>query len=168
MDAIGDVADGDRIFRAAGIEALPHGARDFAVKRGNGIDAARKFEAENGHAERLAVVSGMLAAEAHEIFLGDTELIAQGAEVFLDELRTEAVVAGGDGGVGGENDFARNVAGGGVKVEAFLFHAGTDGFKDGETAVTFVEVKDAGRNAHRLERAESSDAEEKFLANSGA
>ena len=86
MDAVGDVADGHGVFRTAGIEALPHGARDFAVQRGDGIDAARELEAEDGHAERLAVIGGMFAAEAHEVFVRDAELVAQGAEVLFDEV----------------------------------------------------------------------------------
>ena len=168
MDAVGDVADGHRVFGTARIEALPHGARDFAVERGDGVDAARELEAEHGHAEGLAVVGGMFAAEAHEVFVGDAELIAQRAEVFFDEVGTEAVVAGGNGRVGGEDDFAGNLAGGGVEVEPFFFHAGADGFEHGEAAVAFVEMQHAGRDAHGLERAEAADAEQQLLADAGA
>ena len=80
----------------------------------------------------------------------------------------EAIMAGGDGRVGGEDDFAGNLAGGGVEVEAFFVHARADGFKDGEAAVAFVEMQDAGRDAHGLERAEAADAEQQFLTNAGA
>ena len=168
MDAVGDVADGDGVFGAAGIEALPHGAGDFAVERGDGVGAAGELEAEHGHAEGLAVVAGMLAAEAHEVFVRDAELVAQRSEVLFDEVGAEAVVAGGDGRVGGEDDFAGNLAGGGVEVEAFFFHAGADGFEDGEAAVAFVEMENAGRDAHGLERAEAADAEQQLLADAGA
>ena len=168
MDTIGDMADGDCVFRAAGIEALPHGARDFAVERGNRVDAAGKLETEDGHAEGLTMIGGMFAAEAHEVLVGDTELIAQRSEVFFDEVGTEAIVAGGNGRMGGEDDFAGNLAGGGVEVEPFFFHAGADGLKNGEAAVAFIEMQHAGRDAHGLERAEPANAEEKFLANAGA
>ena len=139
MDAVGDVADGHCVFGLAGIEARPHGARDFAVQRGDGVGAARKLEAEHGHAERLVLIGGMLAAEAHQVLVRDAQLVAQRAEVLFDQVGTEAVVAGGNGRVGGEDDFAWNLAGRGVKVDAFFFHAPADGFEHGETAVAFVQ-----------------------------
>jgi hypothetical protein len=110
----------------------------------------------------------MFAAEAHEIFMGDAELVAQRSEVFFDEVRTEAIVAGGDGSVRGEDDFAGNLAGGGVEVEAFFFHARTDRFKNRETAVTLVEMKDTRGDTHGLEGAKAADAEQKFLPDAGA
>ncbi len=113
-------------------------------------------------------VGGMFAAEAHQVFVGDAELVAQRSEVFFDQVGIEAVVAGRDGRVGGEDDFAWNLAGSGVEVEPFFFHARADGLKDGEAAVAFVEMQDAGRDAHGLERAESANAEKQFLANAGA
>ena len=40
MHAIGDVADGNVVFGAAGIKAGPHGSGDFAMQRRDGIGAA--------------------------------------------------------------------------------------------------------------------------------
>ncbi len=98
----------------------------------------------------------------------DAELLAQGSEVLFDELGTEAVVAGGDGCVRGEDDLARDLAGGVVEVHALFVHAGANGFEDCEAAVAFVEVEDAGGDAHGLESAEAADAEEQLLADAGA
>ena len=55
-----------------------------------------------------------------------------------------------------------------VEVDAFVFHAGADGFEDGEAAVAFVEMQDAGRNAHGVESAEAADAEQQLLADAHA
>ena len=47
-------------------------------------------------------------------------------------------------------------------------HAVADGFEDGEAAVAFVEMQDAGGDAHGFQCAESAYAEKQFLANAGA
>ena len=108
------------------------------------------------------------AAEGEELVLRDAELLAQGAEVLFDELGAEAVVAGGDGCVGGEDDLARDLAGGLVEGDAFFDHAIADGLEDCEAAVALVEVKDPGGDAHGLECAEAADAEEELLTDAGA
>ncbi len=71
-------------------------------------------------------------------------------------------------GVGGEDDFAGNLVGGSVEVQAFFLHAIADRFEHGEAAVALVEVKNAGSDAHGLQGAKAADAEEQLLANAGA
>ncbi len=138
------------------------------MQRGDSVGAAGELEAEDGHAEGLLVVGGMFAAEGEEFFLRDAELFAQRSEVFFDECGTEAIVACGDGGVGGEDDFAGDAAGGLIEVDAFFDHAVANGFEDCEAAVSFVEVKDSGRDAEGFEGAETTDAEEELLTDAGA
>ena len=79
MDAVGDVADGHCVLWSAGIEALPHGARDLAVERGDGVGAARELQAEHGHAELLAVVVGIFAAVAPSARHGTDQAVRAGA-----------------------------------------------------------------------------------------
>ena len=88
--------------------------------------------------------------------------------MLFDELRAEAVVAGGDGCVRGEDDLAWNLAGSVVEVHAFFDHASAYGLEDCEAAVAFVEVEDSGSDAHGFECAEAAYAEEEFLADAGA
>src|SRR6202021_1036417 len=71
-------------------------------------------------------------------------------------------------GVGGEDNFAGNLTGSGVKVQALFLHAIADCFEDCEAAVALVEMENSGRNAHGLEGAKAADAEQQFLANAGA
>ncbi len=92
------------------MQAPPHGARDFAMQRRDGVGAARELEAQHGHAEGFVVVGWLHAAKAHQIIVRDAELVAQGSEMLFDEIGTEAVVAGGHGCVRGEDDLARNHA----------------------------------------------------------
>ena len=42
VHAVGDVPDGNFVFRLAGIEPGPHGARNFSMQSGNGVGAARE------------------------------------------------------------------------------------------------------------------------------
>jgi hypothetical protein len=88
--------------------------------------------------------------------------------MFFDEVGVEAIVTGGNGRVGGEDDFAGDTRNGIVEIDAFFLHAGADGFEDGESAVAFVKVKDAGGDADGLKSAEATDAEQQFLADAGA
>ena len=168
VNAVGDVADGNFVFVLAGNEAGPHSAGDFAMQRGDSVGAARKTEAENRHAESFLMIGGLFAAQAHQAFRREAEFVAQGTEMFFDEIGIEAVVAGGNGRVRGENDFARNTRHGGVERDAFFLHAGADGFEDDKAAVTFIQVHHAGADAHGFEGAETADAEQQFLADAGA
>ncbi len=79
---------------------------------------------------------GVFAAEAHEIFMRDAELITQRPKVLFDEIGAEAVVTGRDGRVRGKDNFARDGTGRGVEVEAFFDDPAANRFKDGETAVS--------------------------------
>ena len=88
--------------------------------------------------------------------------------MLFDELGAEAVVAGGDGCVRGEDDLAGDLTGGVVEVHAFFEHASANGLEDCEAAVAFVEVKDSGSDAHGLEGAEAAYAEEELLTDAGA
>ena len=54
------------------------------------------------------------------------------------------------------------------KLQAFFLHAAANRFQDGEATVSFVQVKNARRDAHRLQRAETADAQQQFLADADA
>jgi len=54
-----------------------------------------------------------------------------------------------------------------AKIGAALLHAQARVFERGERAVPFVEVEDAWSNAHGLQRAEATDAQEELLADTG-
>src|ERR1700733_3073101 len=168
MHPVGDVADRHGVLRFFRIERPPHGARNFAMQRGDRIGSTGEFESEHGHAERFLKVVGADAPETHEVIVRKAELIAHRPEVFLDKDGIEAVVARGNRWVRGEYDFARNLARRRHEVHTFFLHTATNGFENGEAAVTLVEVQNAGRDAHGPEGAKSADAEQQFLANARA
>ncbi len=88
--------------------------------------------------------------------------------MLFDQPCVETIVAGGNGRVRGEDDFAGDSRNRGVEADAFLLHAHANRFQHGEGAVAFVQVEDAGRDAQGLESAQAADAEQQFLANADA
>ena len=151
MHAVGDVADGNFVFRLAGIKAGPHGARNFAVQRGDGVGAPRKLQAQHRHAEFFVVIAGILAAQPHELLRAKCPSASRsGPRCSSIRSGIEAVVTGGHGRVRGEDDFARNARHGLVEAEPFVLHAAANGFEHGKAAVPFVQVQHAGSDAHRL------------------
>jgi hypothetical protein len=79
--------------------------------------------------------------------------------MFFQKSGIEAIVAGRDRSVSGENHLTRNARYGVVETDTFLFHAKANRFENGKGAVTFVEMEDAGRDSHGPKGAEAADAE---------
>src|ERR1035438_7324831 len=137
------------------------------MQRRNRIGATRKLQTEHGHAEHLLAFA-ILAAKVHQAIVGDSQQIAQWPQVLLNQLRIEAVVARGNRGVGGEAHLLRDAIGGLVKVKSLVLHAIVDRFKQCESAVAFIQVEHTRRDAHGLEGAEASDAQQNLLADARA
>ena len=55
-----------------------------------------------------------------------------------------------------------------VEAQAFILHAMANRFEHRKSAVSFVQVKNAGRDSHRFQCAEAADAEQQLLADAGA
>ena len=67
-----------------------------------------------------------------------------------------------------KTDFAGNAADGMIEADALALHAVSNRFQNGEAAVPFVQVQNAGCDAHGSEGAEASDAQQQFLADPDA
>ena len=93
MHAVGNVADGNLVLRLAADTARPHRAGHLAVQRRNGVGAPRQLQAQHGHAELFVTIVRMFSRpSAMKPFVRKTQLLAQRAEVLLDEARVEPVV----------------------------------------------------------------------------
>ncbi len=88
--------------------------------------------------------------------------------MLFDQPRVEAIVPGGNRRMRGEDHFAGDARNGLVEIQSFFLHASSNRFEHGKSAVPFVQVQHAGRDAHGFQRAESAHAEQQFLANSNA
>ena len=64
VDAVGDVADRHVILAQAGIERHPHRARYVSVQRGHGVGPPARLQRQHRHAELLALIVRVDAAEA--------------------------------------------------------------------------------------------------------
>ena len=83
-------------------------------------------------------------AEAHEGVVVETECIAQRAEMFLDEIRVEAIVAGRYRRVRGEHHLRGDAANRFDGVDPFGLHPLTQQLERRECAVPLVQVRDTG------------------------
>ena len=165
MHAVGDVRHRDLDLGPARIERLEDAAAHLSVQAADAVHSTAAADGEVGHVEGLVRVAGALAAERQKVGEPDAEaFLGVGAEVARHELRREAVEAGRDRGVRGEE-----VAGAGdlqrdVERLPGLVHEGGGPFQDREGGVPFVQVTDLGHLAERPEEQPAADAEEDLLA----
>ena len=106
----------------------------------------------------------ILAAQGQQIVECDAKLLlGVPPKVLFDESRSEAVKAGGDGRVGGEE--VSRPRGGQRDFEwlRVLFHEIAGAFQNGEGGMPFIQVTDFRLDAQGGEQAPSADAQEHLL-----
>ncbi len=164
VDAVGDVSDGDFLFRPPRPEVRPHPPRDVAVEVAHGVCPAGKLQRQHGHAERLVLVLRLDPAQAHQLLERDAQLVAQRAKVLLDQRTVEAVVSGGHGRMRGEDGAMGDLPQRRLEAHPVVFHPHTDGLERGEGAVPFIEVKNARGDPQGGQGADPADPRHQFLA----
>ena len=132
------------------------------MEGGDAVAMAAEAQGEDGHAKFFAAIGGILAAQGEEILFADAEIVGVTADVFESEFWIEAVIAGGDRRVGGEDAGVGDAADGGREIDAAARETG-DAFEGGEGGVAFVHVNDSRGLADGIEGDQSADAEENFL-----
>ena len=161
MDAVGDMLDGDAAGVGDVVNLFPHFA-DLSVKGRDAVAMAAEAKGKNGHAKFFAEVGGILAAEGQEVLLADAEIVGVAADVFDREFWIEAVIAGRDGRVRGEDAGIGDATDGGGAIDRFA-HQQRDSVEGGEGGVTLVHVNDGWGLADRVERDDPADAQENLL-----
>ena len=86
------------------------------------VGDVRQADGQHGHAERFVVVARVLPAQAQELLPVDLQRRQVRAEIMLDELRREDVVAGRHGRVRGEAGAGGDGLAGRGEVELLLLH----------------------------------------------
>ncbi len=114
------------------------------------------------------IVGRVFAAQSHQPVMINSKLLAQGTEVILDQPGIEAIVAGGHRRVRREDDFRRYARHGVVKPDPLFLHPIANRLEDGEGAVSFVQMKNARRDAHCRQRAETADSQQHLLPDAQA
>ena len=94
--------------------------------------------------------------------------LADLAEVLLDELGTEAVVAGGDRGMGREAGHGGHVAHGLAEGDLLGLHLGADHLQAGEGAVPLIQMDHGRGNPHRVQGSDAADAQQQLLPDAHA
>src|SRR5205823_1157821 len=118
---------------------------------------------QNGHAEVLVRVAGRDFAQVEELLAGEAEFGVVGAEVALDDVGVEGVIAGGDGGVGGEDVGGRDEFEGFVEGKFLFFHEHVNAFNGEKGGVALVHVADGGFVFQGSQGAHAADAQKNFL-----
>ena len=120
MHAVCDVPDRNRVLDSSRIEAGPHGARNLAMQRRHRIGAPRKLQPYYRHAELFVVIAGILASQGHQAFVRDAERFPQRPQVFFDQIRMKAVMAGRHRCMGREDHLAGDRGNGLIEADAFI------------------------------------------------
>ncbi len=133
VDAVGDGVD---------LVVGEHLLRDLAVLHGDAVDVAREAQGEVGHVEQRVV-------QAAEALDGGAALVAEHG---VHLVEAELVVAGGDGGVGGEDAARRRSRLTSSSVALLERCAGEVLFEQADAeqgGVALVHVVDLGLDAER-------------------
>ena len=168
VHAVGDVTDRHLVLAVMRPEHLPGLPGDAAVQRGDAVRVARHLERQHGHAQRLPVILGADAPEAQELVLGEAERAPQRLQVIVDQLGREAIVAGVDGGVGGEHRALGDLLRAGPEIGAGQLHEQARVLQGGERAVAFVQVQAAPVDAGGAQRAHAAHAQQQLLPDADA
>ena len=122
-------------------------------------------DGQHGHAERLVLIAGVLPAQAEELVAADLELGDVAAEIVLDELRSEHVVAGGNGRVRGEDGAGGDGLAGGVEVDRPCSSiSDADALQAAKGTMPLVHVADGRRLAQGAQGHDAADAQHHLLA----
>ena len=165
VHSIGDMSNGNGVFRFAGKQPFPHGAGHAPVQRRNGIGAAGDPQAQHGQTEIFIRIGGIFPANLHQAIERKPQTIAQRAEVLFHQPGVESIVARRHGSMGGKNHFPANERQGLFKGQALVLHAGADGLQQGKSAVPLVQVKNTGSDPHGFQGPDAPDAQQQLLAN---
>ena len=114
------------------------------------------------------MILGADAAETQELVLRQTQRAAQRFQVVVDQLGREAIVAGVDRRVGGEDRALGDLLGAGPEVGAGQLHAQAGVLQGGERAVAFVEVQPTPVDAGGAQGADAAHAQQQLLADADA
>lgn len=118
---------GDR--HLVGVESRPqageHLAADMAVQQGDAVGPLPEAQAHHGHVEEVRFAAGIgLHAQPQDALDVDAREFGCGAEVVGDQLAVEAVDAGRDGRVGGEDGPGADRLQRGVEVQPAVAELG--------------------------------------------
>ena len=169
VNTVGDMADrnlGLRLF--LGPQAAPHVTRHLPMQTRDRVDVAGEIHPEDGHAEVLVRVGGVLASQSHQRVVRKPQLLAEGAEVLFDQGRVKVVVTGDHGGMGGEDRLLGHLTGGVLERHPVVVHLLANHLQRGEGVVPLVEVIDAGGDSQGPQRAHPADPRDNLLTDTGA
>ena len=164
MDSVGDVSDGDFVFRPAREQRLKKAPADLAVQTAYTIHRPAPANRQIGHVEWLRRVGRVLAAKGQQVWQCDTELFfGVPCQVLRDEGGGETVKTGSHRRVGGEEVTRPSYGEGNFERMPALLHEIAGAFQNSEGRMAFVQVTDLRLEPKRTKQAPSTDSQEHFL-----
>ena len=142
--AIGDVLDGNFLFRHPGPHALPHSAGNPTVNGAHPVGLPGKPQGQNGHAEGFPLLVHPRTTQLKKFLKPNLTLADIGSEVFLHHLRVKSIVAGRHRGVRGEETAGRHELQSLDEAKFLLGDQHPDPLQTQKRSVALVHVKDGG------------------------
>jgi hypothetical protein len=155
----------NRDIRSIGMRPhlMPHVSGNLTVQPTHSISSARQFQAENGHAEAFGTIFRSLSAQSEKGFEIHPQSWDKTGEVLLHEPSFKDVIPRRYRCMYGEDTFAGSHLTTFLGGQAFVFYVMADSLQKGERGVAFVEMIHGRGNAHRTERAASSNSQKDLL-----
>ncbi len=169
VHAVGHRRDRHLVGVERGPEPVEHPPADDAVELRHAVGALGQPQPHHGHVEDAGVAASVgLGAERQDALGRDAGQRVVAAEVLRDEVAREAVDAGGDGRVRGEERAGSNRLDGGLERESLLVHELADALDAEEPGVPLVRVEHlrlraAGQRGVRPDRLDAAHAEQELL-----
>ena len=167
VDTVGDVPDRHFLFNPRRPKARPHPSADMAMQGADGVGPPRQLEAEHCHAEWLVMVVRLNPAHSHQVFMGDAEGVAGRPEMLFDQAPVKSVMARWHGGVSGKDRLPGYLANRLIERIAIPLHSAPYGLKGRKGRMAFVEMVDAGNDAHCPDRLHATNTKDHFLPDAG-
>ncbi len=158
---------GTSLEPAVGPQRVPHLARHLAVAAADGVGSAAHAQRRLGHAERGLGLGADIVAEGEQLLGGEAQLAGQAADGVLDLARRVGVVARGHGRVGGEDGAGPGAIQRLGQRDAVGLAVAAGQLQRGQGGVALVEVDHPGLVAHRPQRPDPPDAEQRVLGQPG-
>ena len=141
MNTVGDVTNRAFLFISPRPQVRPHSAGNRSVQLADRVGSPGHLQPDHRHAKRFFGILRIDAPQAHQLFVGQTQLITQRPQVFFDQLGSESVVSGWHGCVSGEYGLRSDIAEGVFKRSARrLPSAGEQPPMGPKRTVAFVQV----------------------------
>ena len=133
------------------------------VQRADGIGPPRHFQSQHSHAERLAVVVRLHAAQPHQLIVRDTKRVSHRSKMLFNHAAIKTIMASRHRRVCCKDRLSGHSSHRLVVRIAIAVHASANGLQCGKNRVALIEMVHARHDPHRANGLHSADTQHQFL-----